>query len=70
LLLGIWSGELPRFDTLNGISRHILAWLSKQKVASSEEQLCEHLLLSRCAAGSAVSTLERVGAFRKEIQVK
>jgi hypothetical protein len=65
LLLGIWWGDLPRFNGLNTVSRHILAWLSEQKVASSEEQLCDHLSLSRHAADSAVSTLERVGAVSK-----
>ena len=65
LIFGIWSGELPPCGGLNSISRHVLAWLSTQKVASSEEQLCDDLLLSRHAANSAVSTLERVGALSK-----
>lgn len=65
LLFGIWWGELPRFSGLNAVSRHILVWLSTQKVASSEEQLREDLLLSRRAADSAFSTLERVGALSK-----
>ncbi len=65
LLIGIWSGELPRCRGLNAVSRHILAWLSTQKMANSEEQLREDLLLSQHAADSAVSTLMRVGAISK-----
>jgi len=65
LLLGIWSGELPRYEGLNTISRHILAWLSAQRIANSEEQLREDLLLSQHAADCAVSTLTRVGAISK-----
>src|SRR6266852_4751619 len=65
LLFGIWSGELPRYEGLNIISRHVLAWLSTQKIVNSEDQLCEDLLLSRHAANSAVSTLKRVGAISK-----
>jgi DNA-binding transcriptional ArsR family regulator len=65
MLLGIWSGDMPRWNGLNSISRHVLAWLSAQKSASSEEQLCENLLLSHRAASSAVSRLERVGAVTK-----
>jgi hypothetical protein len=65
LLFGIWSGELPRYRGLNTVSRHILAWLSTQKMANSEEQLREDLLLSQHAADSAVSTLKRVGAISK-----
>jgi hypothetical protein len=65
LLFGIWSGELPRYRGLNTVSRHILAWLSTQKMANSEEQLREDLLLSKHATDSAVSTLKRVGAISK-----
>jgi hypothetical protein len=65
LLIGIWSGELPRYRGLNTVSRHILAWLSTKKMANSEEQLREDLLLSQHAADSAVSTLMRVGAISK-----
>ncbi len=65
LLLGIWSGELPRYRGLNGISRHVLAWLSMRRIADSEEQLREDLFLSQHAADSAVSILKRVGAIAK-----
>jgi len=65
LLFGIWSGELPRYRGLNGISRHILAWLSTRRIASSEEELRDDLLLSQHAADSAVLTLKRVGAISK-----
>jgi hypothetical protein len=64
LLLGIWSGELPRYVGLNAVSRNILARLSTQRIANSDE-LREELLLSRRAADSAFSTLERVGAVSK-----
>src|SRR5271154_1583050 len=62
MLLGIWSGDMPRWRGLNSISRHVLAWLATQKHASSEAQLCENLMLSDRATSSAVSLLERVGA--------
>lgn len=65
LLLGIWSGDLPSYRSLNIISRHIVAWLSKQGVANSEQQLRKNLLLSKQAVDSAVSTLKRVGAISK-----
>jgi len=65
LLFGIWSGELPCYRGLNMVSRHILAWLSTQRMANSEEQLREDLLLSKHAADSAVSTLRRIGAISK-----
>jgi hypothetical protein len=65
LLFGIWSGELPRYARLNTVSRHILAWLSTQKIANSEEQLRNDLLLSQYAAESAVSALKHVGAISK-----
>ncbi len=65
LLFGIWSGELPRYHGLNTVSRYILAWLSTQKMANSEEQLREVLLLSQHAADSAVATLKRVGAISR-----
>jgi len=65
LVFGIWSGELPQYERLNTISRHILVWLSTQRTANSEDQLCDDLLLSRYAADSAVSTLKRVGAISK-----
>ena len=70
LVFGIWSGELPHYERLNTISRHILVWLSTQRTANSEDQLCDDLLLSRYAADSAVSTLKRVGAISSEILVK
>jgi hypothetical protein len=65
LLFGIWSGELPRYRGLNGISRHILSWLLTRKIANSEEQLRADLFLSQHAADCAVSALERVGAISK-----
>jgi hypothetical protein len=65
LLFGIWSGELPRVTSLNGVSRHILAWLSCQQSPSSEQRLHEELLISRDAAASAVSTLKRIGAISR-----
>jgi hypothetical protein len=65
LLLGIWSGELPRLTNLNGVSRHILAWLSTHKCISSEKYLHEDLLISHHAATSAVAALKRVGAIAK-----
>lgn len=65
LMLGIWSGELPRLSGLNTVSRHILAWLSSQKVANSKEELREDLFLSRHAVDCAVSTLQRIGAISK-----
>src|SRR5882762_1926950 len=49
VLIGIWTGELPHCEGLNTVSRHILAWLSVQKVTPSQEQLQEGLLLSRHA---------------------
>jgi hypothetical protein len=63
LLFGIWWGELPRYRGLNTVSRHILSWLSIQKMANSEEQLRQELFLSQHAADSAVSSLRRVGAI-------
>jgi len=65
LLFGIWTGELPRCSGLNAVSRHILAWLSTQKAASTEEQLRDDLLLSQHAADSAVSTLKSLGALSR-----
>ena len=65
VLVGIWSGELPRWGNLNSVSRHVLAWLSAQKVASGEQQLREELLISDHAAIAAMSTLKRVGAIAK-----
>jgi hypothetical protein len=62
ILVGIWSGDLPRYRGLNAVSRHILAWLSAQKVASGEAQLREELFISHNAAASAVSALKRIGA--------
>jgi len=74
LLLGIWSGDLPRCAGLNPVSRHILAWLSEQKATSSEDQLCERLFLSEHAATSAILALQRVGAIIKresgEVQLR
>jgi len=66
MLLGIWSGDLPRWRSLNPISRHILAWLSVQKTANDEEHICDSLFISRNAASTAVSLLERVGAIAKK----
>lgn len=65
LLLGIWSGELPRYGALNMVSRQVLAWLSTQKVANNEEQLRDNLWLSQQAIDSAVSRLTRLGAIAK-----
>ena len=65
LLLGIWTGELPQCTGLNAVSRHILAWLSTHKSASTEEKLRDDLFLSRHAADSAVSTLTNLGALSK-----
>lgn len=62
VLVGIWSGELPRCGSLNSISRHVLAWLSTQKTASGE-QLREELLISQHAVVAAMSSLKRVGAI-------
>lgn len=65
VLVGIWSGELPRWGTLNSVSRHVLAWLSMQKVASGEQQLREELLISQHATVAAMSSLKRVGAIEQ-----
>jgi hypothetical protein len=65
LLFGIWSGELPTYRGLNAVSRHILTWLAIQKMANSEQQLRDDLLLSQHAADSAVSALQRRGAIAK-----
>jgi len=62
VVFGIWTGELPRWGPLNSVSRHILAWLLVKKVAGSEESLCADLFLSRHAAASGVSALQRIGA--------
>jgi len=62
VIFATWSGELPRCDTLNSVSRHVLAWLTSQKIASGEVQLCEELFLSQQAAAAAVSSLKRIGA--------
>jgi hypothetical protein len=62
LIFATWSGELPRCDTLNSVSRHVLAWLTSQKIALGEVQLCEELFLSQQAAAAAVSSLKRIGA--------
>lgn len=62
VLVGIWSGELPRCSTLNFVARHILSWLATQKVASGEQQLREELLLSHYASTAAMTSLKRVGA--------
>jgi len=66
ILVGIWSGDLPRWGSLNSVSRHVLAWLSTQKVASGERQLREELLISEHAAVVAMSALKRVGAIAKK----
>lgn len=66
ILVGIWSGDLPRCGNLNSVSRHVLAWLSTQKVASGEQQLREELLISEHAAVTAMSALKRVGAIAKK----
>ncbi len=66
LLLGIWSGELPRYDYLNTVSRHVLVWMAMQGVVENQQQLQEHLLISENAATSAVSNLQRVGALSKK----
>ena len=65
LMIGVWSGELPHYSKLNGVSRHILAWLSTEKAAKDEEQLRDALLLSKHALDSAISTLRRIGAIEK-----
>jgi hypothetical protein len=66
LMIGVWSGDLPCYSKLNGVSRHILAWLSTEKAARDEEQLRDALLLSKPAADSAVSALQRIGAIEKK----
>jgi|ERR1700733_1538163 len=63
VMLAIWSGDLPRCDTLNSVSRHVLAFLASQKIASGEVELCDELFLSRQAAATAVSSLKRIGAI-------
>ena len=63
VLLGVWSGELPHWNGLNSISRHILAWLMVWKTANSEEQLQRDLFLSEHATTSAITALKRVGAI-------
>lgn len=65
LMIGVWSGELPRYSKLNGVGRHILAWLSTEKAVTNEEQLREALFLSKHAADSAVSALKRIGAIER-----
>ncbi|SRR6266852_7717809 len=65
VLIGLWRGDLPPWGNLNSVSRHVLACLSAQKAVPSEEYLCENLLLSSDAAGTAVSTLKRIGAVVK-----
>jgi hypothetical protein len=65
LMIGVWSGDLPRYAKLNGVSRHILAWLSTEKAVRDAEQLRDALFLSKHAADSAVSTLKRIGAIDK-----
>lgn len=66
ILVGLWSGDLPRWRNLNSVSRHVLAWLSTQKVASGEQQLREELLISEHATVAAMSALNRVGAIAKK----
>jgi hypothetical protein len=63
VLVGIWSGELPRLRGLNSVSRQILAWLSIEKTADSKEELREKLFISHNAAEAAISVLKRVGAI-------
>jgi hypothetical protein len=63
LLLGIWTGDLPRWGGLNSVSRHILTWLSVQKVAANSEQLRNDLFLSQDATAFGLSTLRRAGAI-------
>src|SRR6266446_1598488 len=53
LMIGVWTGDLPRYSKLNGVSRHILAWLSIERAVGDEEQLRDALLLSKHAADSA-----------------
>src|SRR5713101_5744257 len=65
LMIGVWSGDLPRYAKLNGGSRHILAWLSTEKAVRDAEQLRDALFLSKHAADSAASTLKRIGAIDK-----
>src|SRR5258708_19112479 len=65
LMIGVWSGDLPRYSKLNGVSRHILAWLSTEKAVRDEKQLRDTLLLSKHAADFAVSALKRIGAIEK-----
>lgn len=65
LLLGIWSGDLPRYKGMNTVSRCVLAWLFVKKLAVSEEQIREDLLISQNAADYALSTLSRIGAVAK-----
>jgi hypothetical protein len=65
MLFGIWSGDLPPCHRLNPVSRHIFAWLSERRVASSEAELRENLFLSDHATSSAVSSMVQVGAITK-----
>src|SRR6266446_6285990 len=45
LMFGIWTGELPRFNGLNPVSRHMLAWLSTGKKVLTEQHLRDELFL-------------------------
>jgi hypothetical protein len=65
LMFGIWTGELPRFNGLNPVSRQMLAWLSTEKKVLTEQHLRDELFLSERAAGNAVTVLQRVGAVSK-----
>lgn len=66
VIMAIWSGDLPRCDTLNSVSRHVLAFLASQKIASGEVELCDELFLSRQAAATAVSSLKRIGVIAQK----
>ena len=74
LMVAVWSGELPKYSKLNGISRHVLAWLSAEKKVWNEEKLRDVMFLSQKATASAVLALSRIGAIEKidsgEIQLR
>jgi hypothetical protein len=74
ILMGTWTGDLPRFAGLNSVGRHILASLACEPDAKDCSYVYEELFVSRTAANAAISHLVKLGAIRKhasgEIQVR
>src|SRR5262249_30665217 len=61
-LVGIWAGDLPRYDKLDGISRHVFSRLALSNTAETEHQIKHDLFISDNAAAFALHKLQQAGA--------